>query len=105
MFGRKIPEGVDGATWGARAIYDSRCTIDLVPDRQQCSDGTEAERETLVAWINRVGLPEMRKRVKAAHLETNSREVFSFDRDGYHIEACPQGSYGYLYLGAWKVSA
>ena len=29
--------------------------------------------------------------------------VLMIERDGYRLEASPQRSCGYLYLGAWKV--
>lgn len=101
-FGRKAPDGTVGARWGARAIYDNRCTVDVVGNRQGCEGGTEEERDALVQWINTYALGAMRKLVAAERLETSSRAVVKVERDGFRMEASPNGSYGYLYLGAWK---
>jgi len=100
-FGRQPPVGYDGPAWGARAIYRGRA-VDILPNRQGFAGPEGKPREALLSWINRTALPKIRAMVKAQSLDGSTREVISFDSRGYHIEACPQASHGYLYLGAWE---
>lgn len=113
MFGRKPPMAdYSGPWWGARAIYQG-AAIDLLADRQSAV-GTADERDALERWLNgtpRYGktpavkgaLAEMREKVKAERPSTREAAVLVVERDGFRLEASPQRSYGYLYLGAWKV--
>jgi hypothetical protein len=100
-WGRSAPEGTNNdAAWGARAIFQ-RGFIDLLPDRQDVA-GTRENVLTLNKWINSVGLKRLNKLVE--RLSGSSSEVVSFDDGPFHIEASPQSSYGYLYIGAWSVA-
>ncbi len=98
----------DGTTprlrWGARAIYYERHgEIDLVWDRQGFDDGgTAQERQAMADWINGVGVPALRAAVKAAKLGQGERRVVALEIGDYVLEANPNGSYGYLYIGIWK---
>jgi len=102
-FGRKAPEGVTvAAAWGARAIYHPmrRERIDLLPDRQQCApDSFPEANHQLSYWLNHRALAELNLRCRG--LRGDSQDVVSWDDGEYHIEASPQGSCGYLYIGAW----
>ena len=100
-FGRRPPEGTKVA-WGCRAIFSKPSyEIDIVPTNQQAF-GTIEDRRALQKWINTTGLPALRKKVKG--LDTRGRDVVSFESKGYRIEASPQASAGYLYVGAWPVA-
>jgi hypothetical protein len=125
-WGGPAPEGATVA-WGARAIYSlkhhdtkrawaprgklgrvlvkahTECMIDLLYDRQAGAGGTEADRAALGAWINRVGIPAIKRACVKSYLTGDSDESVTVERDGYVITASPRSSYGYLYLTAWKV--
>jgi hypothetical protein len=117
-WGRHIPEQMTGkiaATWGARAIYTAQ-QIDLLPDRQSWwadgfseddADQTSVEYENrsramkaLRSWVNSKGLPYLRKMAKG--LYTDENRTVELSEGKMHIEANPQGSYGYLYIRAWE---
>jgi hypothetical protein len=120
-FGIK-PETPKYMWWGARAIYESnhdRLTgkdfdrqgpyaFALLWDRQQIEGGTDEEKRAFETWINKKGLPALRKLVKAG---CKSRAGFSPDTDreigteldGYVIVANPRRSFGYLYIGIYPV--
>ena len=101
FFGRQPPEGVETvANWGARAIFPRNRVIDIVGNRQQAR-GDAPTRQELVAWINERGLPEMRERAK--RLYHSDHTVIAYDDGRFHIEASPQSSGGYLYIGAWMI--
>ena len=102
-WGIQAPESVK-VSWGARAIYAVPASIDIVPDRQGLRAGEEKENENeaLIDWINKKGLPGLKKILRGEHLSREERRIVEFKSDGYVLKASPQGSYGYLYLGAWK---
>ena len=105
VWGRR-PAEPKPLSWGARAIYGQAkaYSIDLLSDRQGMSEGgTEAERKQLSAWLNKAGLPALRRLCRTMQLWTDSHHVAELDLDGWHIEASPQGSHGYLYIGVWPV--
>ena len=109
--------------WGARAIYErnydrltgkdydrqGRYTFSLVWDRQQMVGGTDDEKKAFETWINKKGLPALRKAVK---VECKSRKGFAPDDestitielDGYQIAASPRQSCGYLFIGIWPLA-
>jgi hypothetical protein len=95
MFGRKI-EGPQIAYWGARAIFDKNQEIDLVWDRQS----GEGIKGRFQIWIEKRALPWLRHEVKKIGLGIESREVLVFVEGVYTLEATPNRSYGYLYIGA-----
>jgi hypothetical protein len=106
MFG--LPVAGKGRYWGARAIYSGYAHnyhIDLLPDRQHVEPDSDADpdpkaRKAFFRWVDKVGLPWLRKEVKRKALGQDSGEMLSF-RDGrYRIHACCNCSYGYLYIGA-----
>lgn len=121
-FGLRPPDGITGAAWGARAIYklgservyrngrptknDARRTvaeIELLWDRQSWQGGTNAERDKLKGWINRRGLAALRRACIKQYLTGDSADTITIEQDGYIMTASPRESYGYLYIGAWKV--
>lgn len=86
--------------WGARAIL-SNGYVDVVWDRCQMVGGTDAERSALARWIDKVGMPAIRKLAKAMTGDQDFEE--RFEQGGYFIVANPKRSHGYLYIGAAKL--
>ena len=104
--------------WGARAIYQRvwvnekhgkrmvetlKATFDLLNDRQtfiRAESVTDDDKAAFVTWLNKTGLPKMRKAVEAAWLEGSSSELIEVVDGGYKIAASPNASYGYLYINA-----
>jgi len=127
-FGRQPPpEAV--VAWGARAIYSIRSgrarqvkrtvagrtrrvfvqesivNIDLLWDRQRFA-GDEPAILAFKKVVDEKLLPALRIRCAERGLPTNSHDVVEIKTDdGCTMEASPQGSYGYLYIGAWRVPA
>lgn len=99
--------------WGARAIYKPTsdapgyATIDLLYDRQSADalhEVTDAERKALANWIDRVGLPKLKRECRARYLTHDSMAEVVIERDGYTLKASPRASHGYLYIVVWKVT-
>jgi hypothetical protein len=101
-FGRRPPQHGIAAAWGARAIFNARSInrINLLPDRQSWSDSEPEARPRLKQWINEKGLPWLRAEAKV--LSPRASTVLTHDEGDFHIEASPQQSGGYLYIGAWE---
>jgi hypothetical protein len=109
MFGRQI-EG-KGRYWGARAIYERPLVgnrlvyqISILFDRQHVepakeNDPDERGRKDFIRWVNKKALPWLRKAVKKEHLCTDEDRVLRWQDGNRVIEACPNRSYGYLYIG------
>ena len=93
-----LPEGELLAAWGARAIFQHR-ELDFLHDRQQAL-GSEKTRAILGKWIDRVGLPELKKHIKKNGWSSSTKEVFELNRGPFMLKASPRGSYGYMYLTA-----
>jgi hypothetical protein len=109
MFGLSVPaeilkkQGKPVRYWGARAIFhpDTAYPIDLLPDRQGYQSD-ELDPKPLLDWLNKFGLPELKKLPTFKNLDTSSREVVEVKQGQFTLQASPQGSYGYLYIGAWQ---
>src|SRR4030067_1949788 len=95
--------------WGTRAIFTQRyirqtrkvtTELDLLHDRQNFQGPQDEGTKKFMTWINTKGLPEVR--VWASKVTTDSREMFNFEDEEYKIIATPNGSYGYMYIGAWS---
>ena len=100
-WGRQPPEGVETA-WGARAIYKfssdpERIMVDLLWDRQGVL-GKKKELKPLGAWINSVGLRALRQELALRNVTGDCSTVVTITDDTYALEACPNSSYGYLYI-------
>jgi hypothetical protein len=98
--------------WGARALYkgnffqgkklDTRqgaYVFELLRDRQQMIGGTEKERAKFEKWINKKGLPALRKLVKKLSIMPSEAQEILFELDGYLVVANPKKSHGYLFIG------
>lgn len=125
-WGLRPPAEYVGVRWGARAIYKLHSVteqhrqryggkyrnvskqktvaeIDILPDRQAMLDGTEEERQALAAWYNKTGARLLEKRCLAEYLTGDSDDSVTIDEGGYRLVASPRASYGYLYVGVWKL--
>jgi hypothetical protein len=106
MFGRSVPaelvkeKGRPARYWGARAIFRAG-QIDLLPDRQSCDCG-DLDPQPLLDWINKVGFPELKKQRAFKTLSSDSDEVVEVRDKQFTLQASPQRSYGYLYIGVWQ---
>lgn len=126
-WGLQPPPGVRHA-WGARAIYSlssndtvrrngrvvrrasTTAQIDLVWDRQEAlalPDAValadyEAACKALARWLNKTGLPALRRLCAKQYLTGDSDDTVEVRRDGYVLRASPRASYGYLYLVAYR---
>jgi hypothetical protein len=112
-WGLNVPEDMSDkivVTWGARAIYTGQ-QIDLVPDRQSWhvagliskEPAWHAAIKRLADWVKKVGFPFLRKQAKT--LFPDECRVVELNEGGFHIEASPQSSCGYLYIRAWELKA
>lgn len=75
-----IPENAMAA-WGARAILKQQC-LDLLWDRQCFVQGelSEREKDRLVNWINKKGLPKLREHIVKNRWKNDSEEVFELNQ-------------------------
>lgn len=119
--------------WGARGIYHpsrfshmefvgkrkpgkrrkqkevyTKTQIDVPPDRFNWADtvsGAEHlfERRKLIKFVNDRAMKAMFKHFKKHEPDPSSSDVFTFEEGGFRFEGSPSGSYGYFYMGAWKV--
>ena len=115
-FGLRAPEGKHPKYWwGARAIFTNKWTtnynkrkksdpnmiqiveIDLLYDRQSYA-GPKSDEFT--DWINKEALPRIKEWAKGVF--PSDRHMFEYSNNGYHTIATPNGSYGYMYIGAWS---
>jgi len=98
-FGRQPPADAVRA-WGARAIYQN-LAIDLLWDRQSWRPDEKPPAE-FEQWVNKIGLPWLRQAVKDEWLPGDSDRVLTLDEGQYVMEACPNRSFGYLYICAYE---
>lgn len=86
------------AAWGARTIL-RQGSVDVVWDRQQLDAPDEKNFKAFTKWIDKKGLPWLRKEAK--NIWGNSSDTHAFDDGPFHLRANAQASYGYLYVAAW----
>jgi len=118
-WGLPAPDGTP-VSWGARAIYSpssyreegygkNRRTVndgpivDILGDRQGFNGEDREAVLALQAWLNTRGLKALRERLKLDYLDVAARRDVRVERGAYVLIANPNASYGYLYLGAWKI--
>ena len=101
MFGYTMPKPRVNY-WGARAIYNGHpyYNVDLLCDRQSCEGEPGDSQKAFMRWVNKVGLPWLRKEVKRIGMTTYDHTELIFADDRYQLRATCNGSYGYLYIGA-----
>lgn len=125
MFGYPPPEGYKGPYWGCRSIYtppkwalktvwDKKkrrstakmlridCFVDIVPNRKTSMNMTEE----LSIWID-ASFKHLLKWLNENFILTDSKAVFTWTfpaQSGkvYTLKASCNGSYGYIYIGAWE---
>lgn len=77
--------------------------VDLLHDRMEMCGGTEDERKAFSAWLDDIGLPNIRWQLADRRVTTRDNTVVErHDCVNYSIVASPNASYGYLYILAWR---
>jgi hypothetical protein len=105
-WGRRPPEDVKvKAHWGARAIWtDREPYFDTLPDRQSWNDASEEDHQRLSKWLQAGAYKALEKRCQAIFSgNSGDMQTLQVVEGNFHMEANPQGSFGYMYLGAWEV--
>jgi hypothetical protein len=111
--------------WGGRAIYklqdnptirrggrvvsraSTTASIDIPHDRQSGAftpGVTERDRKLFDIWLNKKGLPELRRACVKQYVTSDSNDEITVEQDKYRLKASPRASYGYLYIVAWMVA-
>jgi hypothetical protein len=111
--------------WGGRAIYKLQdnptlrrggrvvsrasitASINIPHDRQAGAftpDVTASDRKLFDAWLNRKGLPALRRACVKQYVNGDSKDEVYIEQDRYRLKASPLSSYGYLYIVAWMVA-
>lgn len=120
IFGIRPPEGI-AMWWGARVIFKRHWSeerarkrpgvlarwpylLDYVGDRMQMTGGTFKQRLRFTDKLDKKILPRLQRECARAGLGPEDSTPVTFDLDGYHVEANPRASYGYLYVGVWPVA-
>lgn len=105
-FGRNTYPDDVRAVWGARLIFPA----DLVHDRQDLAAHDEDAKQALIAWLNIVGIKEMRIALSTAsgrQARDISRdmpfeeEAVIYEDDKGKIVGSAQRSHGYMYVCGW----
>lgn len=95
--------------WGARAIYGPNDYLDLLPDRQSFIGPDTPDpllESNFIYWVNKAALPLLRNWMKKDCSGSSSYQMFEIHSVAsedhlYTMLASPQGSYGYMYVGAF----
>jgi hypothetical protein len=95
------PERPVAICWGARAIYGGPGMIDLLFDRQSCKGGTQEQCRQFAAWLNRYGIPAIKKLTQTESLYGGEDRQLSLCLDDWFIVVNPRASCGYLYIGVY----
>lgn len=110
MFGRSVPQAILDAQgtpvrqWGARAIFHPHTSnpIDLLWDRQQCECQGDRDPQPILDWLNKTGIPKLKKTKEFMFLEAGDNETVEVKDGQFTLQVNPNSSYGYLYMGAWQ---
>jgi hypothetical protein len=120
-----VPENVKPLrAWGARAILREerirpvvkakgkvkgddtvlKVTDETLADRAQYRGPgiTSAESRAFFAWLDKTGMPRLRKLADDDGLRPDEDRIIAVDDGHYHIRANPRKSFGYLYITAWE---
>ena len=85
-WGIPAPESAK-VSWGARTIYSPPASIDVLFDRQGVVGEDEKERKSLIDWVNKKGLPGLKKMLRVEHLGQDERRIVEFKGGGYVLKA------------------
>ena len=100
----KAPPGF----WNARAIFEGNrdpkhVMVDLLPDRQGTEGEISAEDfKDLTKWLRDKGLKMLREKLAARGVKQSDKCTIIVSDAPFYLYADPNGSYGYLYIAAWK---
>ncbi len=114
MFGYPCEYEKPELYWGARAIFEgprwegygkttrfAAAYVDLVHDRQSLVGQEHPRKEEFMEWLNKIALPALRK--WAEGVSPDSKDVFTVGNGVFVLKASPNGSCGYMYIGAWMI--
>jgi hypothetical protein len=91
-----IPENVV-CKWGARAIKEKE-GFSFCPDRKSFEGEDD---KGFSDWLNKT---LNKAREWATHQSPSGSAVLTIEEDKYKYQATCNGSYGYVYMAAWKHS-
>lgn len=111
MFGRRFEGVVYAGHVGWRAIFHPHAhnPIDILPDRGS-RNGDDATADEIIKWLNAKNdkldgkKPWRWLQKQSKNLSASSSDYVQFIDGDFILEASPQSSYGYLYIGAAKVT-
>ena len=101
-WGLQPPSGVQMA-WGARAIWPSE-DVGFVPDRISFKYGTSQDyklRNKLYSFLKNGAIDKLKKTMKSERLSSSESKLITIQFGGFTLEANPNSSHGYLYMGCW----
>lgn len=105
VYGFSVPATVT-TFWSARAIYSWRngeVYTDIPHDRQIMTGADDkVAAQALADWLNKDGLPGLQAVCQREQLQPDEVRVAEYRADGYYVAGNPNGSYGYLYIVAYK---
>lgn len=94
--------------WGGRAIFKNY-EIDIPGDRQTFHNWFENTAPNIddpqatsqfYLWLSERAMPWLRKELKRLRLDPSATQEIALHEFKYELRANPNGSYGYLYVGA-----
>jgi hypothetical protein len=103
-YGMQLPKEITKG-WSCRAIHETRVSppvLDIVFNRQTWwgyDEKNAADADELLTWINKVGVPRLRKAV--AEWELQNGNLWAFGDGIYQIDAML--SYGYIHVRCYKL--
>ena len=56
----------------------------------------------MLDWLNKVGVPRLKKLPEFLGMGADSYKVIEVKDGMFTLQVCPNGSYGYLYMGCWQ---
>jgi hypothetical protein len=90
------------AAYGCRAILagrDKNQYVDIVHDRQRALP--QPVPAAFATWINKQLTKWLQAKCGLSYIPPDGAETYKLDDGLFHAIACPNRSYGYLYVGAW----
>lgn len=102
---RMRDNGLSIPWWGARALFEGTA-FNLLYDRQSCCGEDTPGKLEFFKQLNRTALPAARRKFKelvrkGQVTQSSNDELLLYDED-IRILANPNGSYGYLYIFAYR---
>jgi hypothetical protein len=90
--------------WSTRAIYEKRCSLIVVVDKNQGFSKNKKDYDNLLNWLVETGWPNFKNKVEELKLSECSYERIKYSDGNYEIIGTPNCSYGYFYIIAYPVN-